>query len=188
MLAPSKSYRESDPGYHSPDLASVNGERHPGLDRPRGGGRVWRVLIGATHHFNLRVSDWLMAMILTTFGGLLLANPAVFDPAHSFAVLSQMAPAQSWGLSCLAIGLTRLFALIVNGTFPAFRWSPHIRFTMAMLSCFVWFQLTLGIALVPIATAALAVYPYLCLFDLYNTFLAASEAGVVERRCRNGGG
>ena len=156
--------------------------------------RAWRVIApavrvmrGATHNFAIRVSDWLLALMLATFGVILLTNPVTFESTPSFVLLQNMAPAASWGTVCMVVGLMRLFALGVNGTFPIFRWSPHIRFTMALLSCFVWFQLALGIALSPTMNTAMAVYPYLFLFDMYNTFLAASEAGVVERRYRDGG-
>ena len=148
---------------------------------------IVRVAKGSTHNFAIRVSDWFLALMLTTFGLMLLTGPDIFATSRSFALLAHMAPACSWGTVCLVIGAMRLCALVINGTFPVFRWSPHIRFTMALLSCFVWFQIALGIALSPTISTALAVYPYLFLFDMYNTFLAASEAGVVERRYRNGG-
>ena len=145
-----------------------------------------RVAVGSTHHFAIRVSDWFLAMMLTCFGLILIMHPEVFVTSKAYVLLSQMAPAANWGAVCFMIGSFRLIALMINGTFPAFRWSPHIRFMMAMLSCFVWFQVSLGITLLPVVTTALAVYPFLFLFDMYNTFLAATEAGIAERRYRDG--
>jgi hypothetical protein len=81
----------------------------------------------------------------------------------------------------LVIGVTRVGALMINGTFPQFRWSPHLRLVMAGLSCFIWFQITLGLLVNDEPTAMVAVYPQLFLFDLYNLFLAASETGAAER-------
>jgi hypothetical protein len=45
------------------------------------------------------------------------------------------------------IGLVRLLALIVNGTFADSiyaRWSPHVRGVCAFLSCGIWFPLWAG--------------------------------------------
>lgn len=109
---------------------------------------ILRVVRGVTDHFPGRVSDWFLASILTNVG---------FD-SHGF-----------WSVLCLSIGLTRLIALTINGTFPKLRWSPHVRFVMAILSGCVWVQLALG--------ADPMLYRYLLLFDIYNTHLAAAEAG-----------
>ena len=196
MLDTAKAHRDHGPDARAgsgsrPRLAAVGGVASEAFAPAPMAWGVTNFIValvrGATHHFALRVSDWLLALMLTTFGLVLNLSPDIFNGVHSFAVLAQMGPAARWSTVCLTIGTLRLAALVINGTFPVFRWSPHIRFTAALLSCFIWFQLTLGIALAPEITSALAVYPYLFLFDLYNTFLAASEAGVVERRYRNGG-
>ena len=53
-------------------------------------------------------------------------------------------------------------------------------------ACFVWFQIALSVFTAPGISTAVAIYPFLFLFDLYNTFLTASEAGIAERVHRNG--
>ena len=147
---------------------------------------ILRVVRGARHRFALRVPDWFSGSVILSFGLCLVHWPEMFVTFHAFyALLDEIGSAQTWGVVCVTIGVLRLIALTVNGTFPKFRWSPHIRFVMAMASAFVWFQITLALIVSHMATTGLAVYPHLFLFDLYNVFLAASEAGMVERAARH---
>ena len=147
---------------------------------------IVRVVRGSTHNFALRVGDWLLASTLASLGFILSQDPAAVDGNPAYDLMQRIAPTANFGFVCMAVGFVRLTALFINGTFRAFRFSPHVRFMMSMVSIFVWFQLALGAALAPTVTIALAIYPNLCLFDFYNTFLAAAEAGAVERRYRNG--
>jgi len=147
---------------------------------------VVRVARGSTHNFAIRVSDWFAGFVMLSFGLVLIYCPWAFGNSPWYALLEQIAKPDVWGVVCGFIGLLRIGALTVNGTFPAFRWSPHLRFAMSMLSCFVWFQVTLGLLAAREATVAFAMFPQLLVFDLYNVFLAASEAGAVERRYRDG--
>lgn len=144
---------------------------------------------GAAHNFAIRVSDWFAASVMLSFGMLLLTCDVRLGHDRTFALLWQYAPPWVWGCICLLIGVGRIAALVVNGTFPSFRWSPHIRMAMAAFSVFVWFQITLGLLVGNGGTTVIvAFFPNLFLFDLYNLFLAASEAGVSERRIRHVGG
>lgn len=136
---------------------------------------------GAAHHFALRVSDWFAASVMLSFGMALLAWPSILHTFAYYALLSRILEDYLWGYVCLAIGVGRIAALTINGTFPLLRWSPQFRLAMASLSSFIWFQITLGLLVNGQPTAMIAVYPQLFLFDMYNVFLAASEAGVSER-------
>jgi hypothetical protein len=148
---------------------------------------IWKVLHGSTHNFALRVSDWTVACMLMVFGSILVGPQQTFQSTNAYAFLAQMASETAWGWLCILVATCRLAALIANGTFDNFRWSPHVRFLAALGTCFLWFQISLGMMLSPVWPTGLAVYPFLFLLDLYNSFLAASEAGVVERRLRYGG-
>jgi hypothetical protein len=147
---------------------------------------VVRIARGSAHNFAIRVSDWFASFVMLSFGVVLIYCPWAFGESRWYGLLEQIANPLVWGVICGSVGLLRVGALTINGTFPAFRWSPHLRFAMAMLSCFVWFQVTLGLVAAHEATAVFAMFPQLLVFDLYNVFLAASEAGAAERRYRNG--
>jgi hypothetical protein len=147
-----------------------------------------RLVRGAAHNFAIRVSDWFAASVMLSFGMLLMLCGVTLGHDRTFGLLWQYAPPWVWGYVCLLIGVGRIAALVVNGTFPSFRWSPHIRMAMAAFSVFVWFQITLGVLARDGGSVMIAFFPNLFLFDLYNLFLAASEAGVSERRIRHVGG
>jgi hypothetical protein len=136
---------------------------------------------GITGHFALRVQDWVLAAMLFNFG-MVLSGPSNMFANPVFAGLARIADEHVWAIFCLVVASIRLAALGVNGTYPRFRWSPHIRATAALLSIFCWFNICLGFWLAEIPTTGIAIYPYILLFDVYNTYLAASEAGDVERR------
>ena len=147
-----------------------------------------RLLRGAMHHLALRIGDWFMSSIVLSLGLVLLTHREMFDVHPQYIFLKQYGSVGSWGWACVTVGGARVAALFVNGTFRSFRFSPHMRFAMATLTCFLWFQITLGLIATHTPTMTLALFPNLLLFDLYNVFLAASEAGVVERRYKNAGG
>lgn len=139
---------------------------------------------GITGHFALRVADWFLSAIMFNFG-LVLAGPAHVLNHPAFAGLARIADEHVWAAFCLGVGFVRLAALVVNGTYPRFRWSPHIRCLCALASLMVWFNISLGFWLAEVATTGIAVYPWLMLFDVYNVYLSASEAGDVERRTKH---
>jgi hypothetical protein len=146
-----------------------------------------RLARGAAHNFAIRVSDWFAACVLLSFGLSMLTWSALFAADRSFALLWQYGSPAFWGWACVLVGFGRVCALTINGTFPGFPWSPHVRLAMAMLSVFVWFQITLGVLSRDGGTVMIAFYPNLFLFDLYNLFLTASEASAAERRNRHAG-
>lgn len=147
---------------------------------------IVRLVHGVTDHFIYRANDWIMTSMLLWVGMAIWMYPEVFH-LPSFALLAQYGSAHTWAVFAILMGLVRLSALIVNGTFPEFIWSPHFRTLGAGLTCFFWFQLMLtlftGIATAPML---LAVVPHLFLFDLFNAYMAAGEAGIAERRRRDG--
>jgi hypothetical protein len=147
---------------------------------------VVRVLRGATCRFGLRKQDWFLASMLATFGVVLLVDDGRLNTVAAWDHLWKIASPRVWGWMSLIIGTIRLCALLVNGTFQSFRWSPHIRLIAAALTCFMWFNLVLGIMLAGVMTTAAAIYPHLLVFELYNVYAAAQETGLVETSHRNG--
>lgn len=142
----------------------------------------WR---GITAHFLLRRPDWIMAGILAGVGLALWLNPRLFTSdakAYQYVYLSVIVSQAHWALICLAIGLVRLGALAVNGTFPPFAFSPHLRLVGAALTCFLWLQVALAVMFAGEWNTAAPVYLGLLFFDLSNVYVAALE---IERGARN---
>lgn len=130
--------------------------------------------------FPLRVSEWVMAVILVNIGFVLLLNPEIFAlPQHS--AMARWANVYVWGWGCLLMGAVRFAVLVING---AWRASPHIRAVTAFLACFVWLEILLGLGASGVASIGLAVYPWFLVLDTYNVFRAASDAREADDKAR----
>lgn len=137
---------------------------------------ILRLARGVGSHFRLRVGEWLCGAMLFTWGALVYAPAPTFENSAVFDVMAQMASEATWGSAVMTVGTLRLTALIINGTFGAFRYAAHARALTAMLGCFVWLQISLGFWESGVSTTALAIYPFLLLFEIFNTASAWSDA------------
>lgn len=129
---------------------------------------VKRIGRGVASHFPVRASEWLM--ICPTFGmGLaLMLQPAMFDTSPSFSVLSRWADEAIWSTLAILCAVLRLVALVVNGTFARFPYSPHLRAFASFAGAGLWGQFTLAFT-----SAALAGGGSLSPVVAYSTFLLA---------------
>lgn len=150
---------------------------------------VARIRGGVVDHFPARVSEWIVACILVSWGYILLKPSNIFATSPAFSEMAKMAPEWVWGTAAIAIGLSRLAALVINGTFPRTwygKWSPKVRGLMSALSMFILVSISLGIAKNGADTTALAVYPWLAALDFWNVFRAFKDAGHMTEARRNG--
>jgi hypothetical protein len=118
-----------------------------------------------------------------------LAPGNIFSQSPAWGTLSAIAPETAWGATAITVGLFRLAALVINGSFQGTwygRWSPHVRGLASFLSCFLWMQLSWGLLNSPFPTTGLSVYPGLLLLDLMNVVAAASDAGKMDRALKDG--
>lgn len=145
---------------------------------------IIRVFSGISDHFPSRASSWVTAGMCSHMGFLFLADPKLFTYQHSFGAMERVMSQHQWGMVCLTIGVLRLAALAINGSFPTLRWSPHIRAATSLLTCFVWLQFTLSFMASPVESSGEAIYPYLLLLDIWNGFSAAKEAGATRSYAR----
>lgn len=141
--------------------------------------RVWR---GITRHFDHRYGEWWSTALLLQFGWVLYAPPPIFPDSPGFRVLAQWATEETWGLVCLGVGLAHLVALIINGTFPRFIWSPHVRAACSLVAFFLWGQITLGIWLTGTAPTGVGTYRLVCALEIVNFIRAMRDVGVAEGR------
>lgn len=136
-----------------------------------------RVIMHFTKTFPQRVSEWALASILCSWGLMLLRPESTFATSGSYIGLARLAAEDTWGWFCFIAGALRLTALAINGL-----WTPtyHIRSLLAFLSCFFWFQISLGFMASGNATTGLAVYPWLLLLDTYSTYRAARDFRIAQ--------
>lgn len=135
------------------------------------------ILLYVERAFRFRAAEWLLAIVMFNWGWLLLMDrPAFVGP--TYIELLKIASENTWGWICLAGGALRLGVLAVNGAWQA---APHIRAVMSAAGMFLWLQLTIAFLGAPTLSTALAVYPAAFVFDLYNAYRAACDAGRADR-------
>lgn len=128
--------------------------------------------------FPTRASEWALGLMLFLWSVILSINPDLFETSNSLAPLGQILSQSTWAVLCLIAGGGRLIMLAVNG---AWRRSPHLRAIGAFVSCFFWFQISLGMLQAGTVGTGLAVYPVLFFLDVYNVFRASRDAGSSDR-------
>ena len=137
-----------------------------------------RLYHGITDHFRFRLVSWIMSFHVFAFGLIITHSPEVMSlPGREslYAGLLRIAPAPFWGVFCIVVGSFRLASLIVNGSFPAFTFSPHIRLFGSFLSSLFWLQIWLGAWHSPTWTLAFDVFFTYCVLDGAALYLAAIE-------------
>lgn len=145
---------------------------------------VVRIAAGIKEHFPARRSEWVLAGFLGGWGVILGAPDAVFDTSRTFDGLRAFGSEASWAWTCLLIGAVRLLALLINGTFAhtAYgRYSPHVRGSLAFLSCFIWTAISIGIYNSGVSSTGLVIYPGLLFLEITNVSEALKDAGEVDR-------
>jgi hypothetical protein len=144
-----------------------------------GESRVAGMMISLRDHFKIRVTDWLLSAILFSWGFALFATDPRVWALPTFTGLAAIASQRAWAIISVSLGLTRLLALFVNGTV---RRSPHARGVCAFLSCFIWAELTLGVAWADYTGPGIGLFPWLLLADALNTIRAARDARASDDR------
>lgn len=141
---------------------------------------VVRVARGIREHFPARASEWGFSGLLIWLGCVFTRWPELFDRSLSYSGLAGLADETVWGAACIAIGLVRLAALVINGTFADTwygRWSPHVRGVCAFLSCGVWFPILAGFVLIDGAPIIKGYTFIVFAIDAYNIRRVWTDAG-----------
>ncbi|KGF71145.1 hypothetical protein LL06_00655 [Hoeflea sp. BAL378] len=127
--------------------------------------------------FAVRASEWALALMLLNWSIVLSASPELFQANANYAPLKAIMDQETLALVCFLAGTGRLLVLMING---AWRRTPHLRAAGAFISCFFWFQITLGFAQAEIWGTGMAVYPVLLMLDAYNVIRAITDAAIID--------
>lgn len=128
--------------------------------------------------FPTRATEWGKAVMLFLWGVVLAFNTDLLATTPSLTPSLQLASQPAWAYACLVVGGARLVMLVING---AWRRSPHLRAVAAFISCFFWFQISVGLIEAGTYGTGLAIYPVLLALEIYNVFRAARDAGTSDR-------
>lgn len=126
--------------------------------------------------FPIRKSEWVMAFITVGLWLLFSLNDDLFsDGGNTYAGLARWASQDVWSWLLFVVGVGRVTVLIINGAY----WrSPHYRAGLAFLNCFVWYQLSAGLA--QNTGIGMVVFPGLLALDVFNFRQAFLEAATSE--------
>jgi hypothetical protein len=135
----------------------------------------YTMLIRFHHKFTNRATEWLFACFLLGWAITLFGFPTMFENSNGlqYGGLQVTFGQRGWAFGCAFMGLTRFVALYING---ALRATPYIRMLMAFLSCFFWYEISLGLFVSGVPTTSWAMYPVILLFEMYNVLRASSDA------------
>lgn len=152
-----------------------------------------RVKTGVTQHFHIRLSEWLM--LVPSFGMWMAftIQHDMFETSGSYMYLSSWGDEHVWASIFLIYGIVRASALVVNGTFELFPYSPHIRMLAAVFGALFWSQFSLGFLKAylagPGALSPVVAYTTLTIFELANVYRASKDVGFtyheIKKRQRN---
>lgn len=139
---------------------------------------TWVVLHNAAAHFEIRASSWFMAWITLGVGISMTANPTMLTGSINAAIyfrhMAELADQSIWRALFLIVGTSRLMALTINGSFPAFHWTPHIRLAMSCLSAMLWANVAYSV-IEGMPTIGTVVYPFLILVEIHNAVQALRD-------------
>lgn len=152
-----------------------------------------RITRGVRDHLYVRRSEWGCAAVITWWGVSLLTPGETFAVSPTYAGLARLADEWVWGWFCLTLGLFRLAALTVNGTFRESwysKYSPHVRAVTAYLTGMVYFLIVYGVAVTglsfPLSTG-LGAYLALAFLDVGNALGTAKESGYQSQESKRHG-
>lgn len=124
--------------------------------------------------FEARASEWALAWMTVSLGIVSLINPQLFE-TPGFNKIVRIAEPMVWMIGFMTVGILRLSVLFINGMW----WrTPHFRCAFAFLTCFLWFNVSIGLAVNQ--SFGLAIVPWLFLLDAYNSIRSGKEAGIAQ--------
>ena len=126
------------------------------------------------HRFGPRFMEWFIAWVTGCWGGVLLLPVQTFV-APQWVIFSAIGPEEWWGAIMLVLGITRIGALIVNGTRKEI--TPWIRVVSAGCGFMIWVLITTSFALTGVISTWLAIYPSLAFAEIVNVIRAARDVG-----------
>lgn len=144
---------------------------------------------GIADHFPMRWSEWLMAIPALGMGVALTYQSDMFSLSAAFQALAQWGDEKHWAIAVLLVGILRLIALAVNGSFPIFRYTPHLRLLASFVGGFFWSQFCLGILISYFnnegALSGVVAYGTLSIIEIANAYRASADVGIWARRRKN---
>jgi hypothetical protein len=137
-----------------------------------------RIVTGIRDHFESRVTEWIMGASITWYGLRLVGPENAWSNPEAWAGMTRIMSEDAWGWVCIGLGLIRLVALVINGTFAntAYsRFSPHVRGVSAVLGAGFWFMVFLSVSVA--STSGSGIYQLPLVLDCWCVYHAFRDTG-----------
>jgi hypothetical protein len=138
----------------------------------------FRIVTGIASHFESRLPEWVMAGTIAWWGLKLVGEENAWSNPQAWSNMLTLMPENAWGWLCVGLGLTRLLALAINGTFSdtAYsRFSPHIRGLCAIAGAWLWLMVFISVSAV--STSGSGIYQLPLALDVWCIFHAWRDVG-----------
>jgi hypothetical protein len=140
-----------------------------------------RIYRGVVDHFPIRVTEWIMLWPPLGLAAVLQLMPDMFEVSPSYAYLARWASERSWAWIFIGCSLMRLAALVINGTFAGFAFSPHIRAVASVVGVAIWSQVSLGFLMAALysggALSGVIGWSTMVLLEIVNVYRSWSDVG-----------
>jgi hypothetical protein len=144
---------------------------------------IFRLAKGVTAHFRSRITDWAVSGALAWTALIMLDTDQTQFSARAFAFLARLMAPHVWAYCALLLGLARLLALVINGTFPRYRAIvTAARGGLALVSTMFWLNIMLASLDAWPPPLSTGVWPFMLVLELYNVYLGALETADARNR------
>lgn len=126
------------------------------------------------HRFGPRLTEWVVAVQTTIWGGVLLLPAHTFD-GPAWIVFRGIIEEAQMGTFMFVMGVLRLGGLIVNGARKQV--TPWIRVFSASIGFLIFTGISAGFAFAGVISTWIAIYPVIAFVELINVYRAAHDAG-----------
>lgn len=145
---------------------------------------------GVIAHAGVRFTEWLGAVPMLGLGLVLYSEPELFEAVPSFDMLSRWAEQPTWTNIILMVGIARLIALTINGSFRSFVHSPTIRFISSWAAGLFWTLFVLGVYIawrdLDGSPTAIVAYGTLIMLEARNAYVSRADM-IIARELANAG-
>lgn len=129
--------------------------------------------IRISHRFGPRMTEWILAVIMTLWGYSLFVSDDFSGP--SFAMFRLLFSQEGLGWTMVIVGSLRLAGLIINGSRK--KVTPWIRVLSASIGFMIFGGIVYCFASSGIINDWIAIYPVFAFVELINVYRAAHDAG-----------
>lgn len=139
---------------------------------------------GVVSHAGVRATEWIGLLPLMGIGYSMYSEPDAIQQVASFQILLGWFTIGTWAKIFAIAWVARFIALVVNGSFNSFKYSPAIRFAVSCFAGMIWFAVTMGVfeAWRSTGGSPTAMYVYFgwAVLELRNAYVSRVDMAIVK--------